>query len=472
VKCSAGPLTSYLSPVTFERLIAAALVLSAGCTAEPGGGAGERPGPHAEPTEALPAKVRPFSLARVDVVLLMTGGTHGRLEVCNCPGPMVGGLSRRSGLARSYRGAYPHVVLLDSGDAFGVEPADLRNRYVLRGYKATGYDAVVLGAHEWAALPSLLGPALRHSPMTYLATNASPVRAKLPLARQAVYRAGRHKLAVLSFLGQGALWLTPVAIGKDLTLTGIDDLARRAAALKAEGCVVAVVAHVAADEIDALKDVKGVDLVIRGHTARTAPAPLRLGTLPLLKVGGRDVVAVAALQIEAGRIAAMEYRVEVVNDHWPIDRYVMDVYQAYAHEAMRGALAAKQRRGVPKYVPSVSCGRCHVAEYRAWRGGPHRQVWARLVKAKRTGDPNCVICHSSGFGAVGGFRSEEDTPQLAGVNCQDCHRIDLADGRCKVPIPTVGKDTCELCHTPINSPRFDFETYRPRVGCVRAHAAK
>ena len=82
------------------------------------------------------------------------------------------------------------------------------------------------------------------------------------------------------------------------------------------------------------------------------------------------------------------------------------------------------------------------------------------------------MCHSSGFGVAGGFRTQQDTPQLAGVNCQDCHRLDVEKGRCKMPAPKVAKDTCELCHTPVNSPRFDFEPYRRRVGCVRAHSGK
>ena len=40
-----------------------------------------------------PIPVQPFAMGTPDVVLLITGGTNGMLEVCNCSGPMPGGLA-------------------------------------------------------------------------------------------------------------------------------------------------------------------------------------------------------------------------------------------------------------------------------------------------------------------------------------------------------------------------------------------
>ena len=418
-----------------------------------------------------PATVRAFALKRVDAVLLITGGTQGRLEVCNCPGPMDGGLSRRSGLARSYRAAHRNVLFIDSGDALDIQPTDLKNRYIFRGYKAAGYDALVLGSNEWSTLSTLLPGLMAESPMRFVSTNATPVKEELPLVRELIHRFDGGKLAVLSCLGTDALYYAPVEIPRQLKVDPATTVARRAAELKAEGCTVVVVAHMTAEGVVALKGVKAIDLIILGHTTRAEEKPLKLGATPMLKVGGRDIVAAAALQIEGGRIAAMDYRLEALDEHWPDDRYVLDIYEAYAHEAMREMLNAKPKGGL-KYVSSATCGRCHVKEFKAWQKGPHREVWDTLAKAKRTGDPNCVMCHSSGFGTEHGFRTYEDTPKLAGVNCQDCHRVNMHGGRCEMPAPKITKDTCELCHTPVNSPHFDFKTYRRRLGCVRAHEGR
>ena len=106
---------------------------------------------HAEDKPLEPVAVRPFALGKPDLVLLITGATHGRMEVCNCSGPMPGGLSRRSGLFASYRKAHRAVAAIDTGEAFWLNPQDLRNRYMLPAYQLLDYHAVVLGDNAWRA---------------------------------------------------------------------------------------------------------------------------------------------------------------------------------------------------------------------------------------------------------------------------------------------------------------------------------
>lgn len=38
-----------------------------------------------------------------------------------------------------------------------------------------------------------------------------------------------------------------------------------------------------------------------------------------------------------------------------------------------------------------------------------------------THDANCLPCHTTGYGKPGGFKSIEETPDLAGVQCEMCH---------------------------------------------------
>jgi len=450
---------AFLRPAAPAAAVLAAL---AGCE----GLDGPRGGAHGAPDRLEPAEVRPFDLPRVDAVLLLTGGTHGRLEVCNCPGPMAGALSRRSGMIFSYRRAFDPVVVLDSGDFFAIGGDDLRDPYLVKAYAAAGYDAVVLGANEWATLGGCLAPSLKAATFACLSTNASADRPRLPLTRELVRPAGRGRLAVISYLGPGALRFIPAALAP-LRLEGPEAVARRAGRLKSRGCVVVLLAHVGADELADLAEVKGVDLIVRGHTTRPSATVGRVGDIPVLKVGGREHVGAAALHIADGRIAGLDFRLELVDTHWPLDRRVLDIYQAYAHEAMRQALRSERREGL-RYVPSATCGRCHQGEHRAWRAGPHRNVWGVLVRAGRTGDPECLMCHTSGFGTQHGFRTPQTTPKLTGVNCQDCHRFNLEADHGRRAVPEVPEDTCTLCHTPANSPKFDFADYRAHVGCVRA----
>jgi len=433
--------------------LAAAL---AGCDGRVAG-----PGPHMTERPLAPARVTSFAMGRPDLVLLVTGGTNGMLEICNCAGPMPGGLARRSGLVHSYRAAHDNVFLLDAGDVFWVEPSDIRNRYVLQGYAQIGYDAVVLGDQEWAS--TLLGTFLPEAGSgTWLSTNVRPAEAKLRRrVAETVTRAfGRVKLAVLSHVSPEAFRFAPEGTTDRLALAGRAELRRRTSALKASGHVVVVVAHVEADQVQETAARSGADLVIRAHTTRCAETLARAGQVPVARIGGHPYVGVLAMKISrTGRIAAIEYRVETVGEHWPMDMRLIQTYQAYAHVAMRRALDADRKAGL-NYVPSATCGTCHEKQFAAWSAGRHARAYTTLQRVNRTGDPNCVTCHTSGFGTAKGFRTAARTPKLAGVNCQNCHRFDITDDHksetFKKTRPRVNEDVCTTCHTPVTDPKDHF----------------
>ena len=95
---------------------------------------------------------------------------------------------------------------------------------------------------------------------------------------------------------------------------------------------------------------------------------------------------------------------------------------------------AKQAAG-PKYVGSAACGQCHKGEamghqYSVWRASPHARGWAALgtpkgyeaaARRKLEGDPSrhpdCLKCHSTGYGAARLPSSTVDE----GVGCEACH---------------------------------------------------
>ena len=274
----------------------------------------------------------PFKIAAPDAVLLVTGGTHGRLELCDCPDTLPGGLSRRAGLIAAYRKAYPAAMLLDTGDVLSYEPQAAANRYVLVGYRMLGYDVVVLGDHEWSALGAGLAGLLRASPMTYLSTSATADSAELPVVREIVHQTPAGKLAILSHLGPDTLLFAPHKATEKLKLDAIEATLARAARLKATGCAVILIAHVTEVELDELKISDAVDLVIQANVTHSQPRPRAMAGRPILKVGGTDHVGVVALKLREGRIAEMDFRLEVVTEDWPADERLLKLFQAYVRE--------------------------------------------------------------------------------------------------------------------------------------------
>lgn len=415
------------------------------------------------PSKPSPVSVPAFSRDAPDALLLLTGDTHGMMEVCNCSGPMPGGLARRSGLVLSYQAAYDNTLLLDTGDLFWIDPTDLRNVFVARGYADMGYDVVVPGDQEWAAPNGFLARAFPRGEMTYLSSTVGLTEGQppMPLTNVVKREFPGMKLAIVSRIRRESFLFFDKNRLADLMFTPVEELRQEVSALKAEGYAVVVVVHGDSQELQHATRELPADLFIRGHAQKAAEKLLRENSKPVVQTGGSEFVCVAALWSDGrGGIAHVDYRREMVDDRWPLDKRMLELYQAYAHQAMRQALDAEREKTIA-FVPSRKCGQCHEKEYQHWKNSRHARAYVSLQEVGRTGDPNCVGCHTLGFGAEGGFYTISSTPRLAGVHCQSCHRFGLAEHKKarmeKHPRKPISAETCKQCHTPVTDPHFRNE---------------
>ena len=88
------------------------------------------------------------------------------------------------------------------------------------------------------------------------------------------------------------------------------------------------------------------------------------------------------------------------------------------------------------YIGVEECMICHLPHYESWKGTRMSNAFELLkpgVRAEQkkkadldpeadyTKDPFCLQCHTTGYGKTGGYVSEEETPELKGVQCEMCH---------------------------------------------------
>jgi hypothetical protein len=88
------------------------------------------------------------------------------------------------------------------------------------------------------------------------------------------------------------------------------------------------------------------------------------------------------------------------------------------------------------YIGAKKCKACHMKQFKSWKKTPMAGAFENLkpgVKAEAkkkagldadkdyTHDAKCLKCHTTGYGKDGGFTSIEETPKLAGVQCEGCH---------------------------------------------------
>jgi hypothetical protein len=124
-----------------------------------------------------------------------------------------------------------------------------------------------------------------------------------------------------------------------------------------------------------------------------------------------------------------------------------------------------------RYVSAGSCTGCHDDYVAAWAATPsHPQAWQALLSRNATANPECVSCHSTGWGEPGGNASADDVAMRTwkAVQCEECHGPMSAhrDDPRRNHGQTVVEATCVGCHDEANSPQFDYESYRKRLSCV------
>ncbi len=118
-------------------------------------------------------------------------------------------------------------------------------------------------------------------------------------------------------------------------------------------------------------------------------------------------------------------------------------------------------RGEP-FRGASSCKGCHKKIFRSYLKTPHKKAWDSLLKVNRTGEKECIGCHTLGMGKPGGFCSLPPPKKFTGVQCENCHGKISDINRPHGHVDDY-KPVCMSCHSREKSPKFDFESWKKRV---------
>ena len=101
------------------------------------------------------------------------------------------------------------------------------------------------------------------------------------------------------------------------------------------------------------------------------------------------------------------------------------------------------------YVGAAGCIECHQTEHNCYVQTRHGSAFQTLVDDGEEENPSCLPCHTVGFGAISGFVDIETTPELANVQCENCHgpASHHADDADNVGLDVdLGSLLCGKCH--------------------------
>lgn len=146
-----------------------------------------------------------------------------------------------------------------------------------------------------------------------------------------------------------------------------------------------------------------------------------------------------------------------------IEQYYEDLFTLINSQNLLAEPAAVHPGG--EFRGNDACAECHVEQYRQWINTGHAFSYQSLVNDKAERNPECVECHVTGYSFIGGFNPIQPRSGFDYVGCEECHgpgssHVSAPDENVKSP---VNENTCLRCHSGINSPGFDYGSYRDRI---------
>jgi len=125
--------------------------------------------------------------------------------------------------------------------------------------------------------------------------------------------------------------------------------------------------------------------------------------------------------------------------------------QALGNDAYQAAM----KSGKYKYIGSSKCRLCHRDFFLGRKGDKHDQTFKRLMDSDQQRSPQCLVCHSTGYGVKSGFVSISKTPRLVNVQCEGCHgpgNIHMLSNSAGgflagTDRPEILKKMCKSCHS-------------------------
>lgn len=212
------------------------------------------------------------------------------------------------------------------------------------------------------------------------------------------------------------------------------------------------------------QQVNGIDIIIDGEQNPFPNPPDKINDTFILGASyqGRHLGELKIYLDEAGDPARYKARYIGLDSGIPDDPVLGNMVASTRkelsefHRKLAGGSTPASAKTI--YAGSARCSACHATAHTVWTRSAHAHAIDTLKAKGQEFNPQCVRCHSTGFGIEGGFVNLVSTPDLANVHCEACHGPGLAHAQ--NPAQRLVKQqasVCLPCHTSLDSPNFNYE---------------
>ena len=402
-------------------------------------------------------------------VLLYSADNQGVLAACGCPSNPSGGLAKRVALIEQYRRTRRHVVVVDAGDLFPDRPNPVKVKYLAMALGRANWDALGLGDQEFELGAARLKELAREYELPFVCSNVRDEAGSFVAAPHVIREVAGCRIGIFSVIADEDYGWPPTEWRKGLKVEPPIEAAKREVKELADCHVIVALSHQSIQDSRRLAaEVPGIHVIVSGHDPTMLPKGETIGGTLLVATGevGRILGAVTA-QCAGGGPPRLSGEMTELSARVPDSPWVMDLYWQYVKESKDKPPPDWNLTPIPeRYESAEACRKCHEAEYKAWQKTRHARAYESIKKARRQDDPECILCHTMGYGRAGGFVSMARTPALGRVTCQACHVVtaDHNDKNVKAePEIYINSRLCMSCHGPVQSPDFDYFVAKPRI---------
>jgi nitrate/TMAO reductase-like tetraheme cytochrome c subunit len=420
---------------------------------------------------------------RQSLSFLFTCDVNGRLVPCGCFSGQLGGLTRIASLFG--KGAGPDSIKVDVGDALagGADYEVIQYRYIQQAFAAMGYEAVNAG-HREARLSAVQLRALKSAaPVPMLSANLLDKATGAPLLDPwKIVRRGPWRIALVGVLDPHGLEET---LGDGLAVEEMD-VALEKILPKLSGQADFCVLLAFTDEAGLSKLARQfyeLDVILGGKVSQPSQHLVKENRSYLLATTN-EARAIGLLQtnlIAKNHLEAVKGEVQLVGQEVPQDDEIRALAQAYRDEIRTTKLSiddlTKLRedmvpgvKATASYAGSQSCASCHPSAWAAWSNSSHARAFASLKTAGADADPNCIGCHTVGFGTLSGYRRQFGGEKLTDVGCESCHGPGSqhvaqrkAGGEALNHLRPASESDCRKCHRGEFSRAFEWNQFWPQI---------
>jgi len=364
------------------------------------------------------------------------------------------------------------VLTVDAGDLLGWRSDVRRYETLMTAVSRLSYDAVGIGDNDFVDGAQFLGGEIRKHVLPVTSANVRPAlpEGDLTVPPFIIVPKGALRIGVIGLATpQSFRFISP----RRRSEINIADQARALqqvlAGVRKQSDLIVLLHHADMDaSIEIARKFSDIDLIIGSHDQTVHKAPVQEGQTLIVHTGRNGAyVGHLTLTLNKGHIDQFENRLIPLTDEIADEPIVKGVIEAY-YAALRQPV---EQTGLltlaGPFQGADTCIPCHEKATSQWRETPHARAFQSLIDDNKQDHPECLGCHTTGYGQLGGYRNVQATDHLTSVQCEVCHRVAVT--HLQKPQNTAGtvkkvsEGLCVTCHTPVQSPDFHYEEAIERV---------